>query len=873
MADELILNRYRPLAKAGTGAFGTVQVAWDTTIQRKVAIKSIRLSAADAYALSQDTARTTPASGDAGAVTGAGQAFASSGEADMFGNAVLGQMAQGLSDEAAGEGTYYGNGGWGNGEGEGAAYYGNGGWDAPAADTYNYGEGAAAGEYDEGATYEDTYAETATYDDAPTEKPSRIRFFGKKFGTGTVKLSPEELGRNPGKGVTPISSGRTSSPSAPSSSASADADEEDAPRYTQHFLTDLPGLDEARTAALLSDANIVAVYDFQVVGRTAYLIMEYVEGMTLTRFLRDYDEQLSLDVIAAVFHDVAHALSVAHGSGVLHLDIKPDNVLIDKRGQVKVTDFGLATLVDAQGYGLAGGGTIGYMPPEQMRQEQLDARTDEWALASIAYEMLAGVNPFVNANTLDEALELIDEAELVLPSLCWHGLDARVDDAIFMAMDPERDGRYDSVAEFAEALQPCLGNVAAGHGVLAEVVGGAKTDNLLETAGGSMLVGGAGGAGVAGVAGAGGGSNPRATREAIIAENQRIAAAEAYATGAGVSSQYQPVYVAPSAQNGEGAAASASSASSSEKKQKTPPKPTATRARGHFFGIWGRIFSAVLSGGIMLLACVNIPVFSHLSNAVLTSLVRNILPAAMNVVALTNPVLWVFVAIVMVLGAIRPTWAVLGAMAFFGVSLCWSANFLLGAVGLVATGLWWYVTAQHGAAQANCGLAYPVLGSAGLSPFAPMITGVGMGVLDAAVTAVFGVVVCMCLACLGSGDILNWQLVLYGVFSADDVAAGFDATVSNVRNWIIALGWIAAAVVGGVCTMPRWRWMNVVGAVASGLIVLGTLLYGTWLASGQASWMPETAELVKALICWAVAIAVSAIFVPEPRKPKKPPAE
>ena len=97
---------------------------------------------------------------------------------------------------------------------------------------------------------------------------------------------------------------------------------------------------------------------------------------------------------AAVFGSVAHALEVAHENQVLHLDIKPDDVLINRQGQVKVTDFGLATLADAGGFGAAGGCTIGYMPLEQMRGVSLDARCDEWALASVTYEMLAGENPF-----------------------------------------------------------------------------------------------------------------------------------------------------------------------------------------------------------------------------------------------------------------------------------------------------------------------------------------------------------------------------------------------------------------------------------------------------------------------------------------------
>lgn len=237
----------------------------------------------------------------------------------------------------------------------------------------------------------------------------------------------------------------------------------------------VPGLDEARTAALLSDANIVAVYDFEVQGSTAYLIMEYVEGMTLTQLLEECGDRLTLDVVAAVFSSVAHALGIAHENQVLHLDIKPDNILIDRKGQVKVTDFGIAKLAGAGGFGSAGGGTIGYMPLEQMRGELLDVRCDEWALASVAYEMLTGENPFL-ADDLAHAEAAIEDAELVLPSLCWDDLDDQIDDVLFYALDPDREERYDTVADFAEEMEKFLGDPKRGRRQLAQLVGAARSD-------------------------------------------------------------------------------------------------------------------------------------------------------------------------------------------------------------------------------------------------------------------------------------------------------------------------------------------------------------------------------------------------------------
>ena len=235
----------------------------------------------------------------------------------------------------------------------------------------------------------------------------------------------------------------------------------------------IPGLQEARMVVKLPDENIVTVYDCVLRGNTAYIIMEYVEGKTLAQIMDESGDRMTLDVIAAVFSSVAHALDVAHGSEMLHLDIKPDNVIINKKGIVKVTDFGLATLTDASGQGTAGGGTIGYMPLEQMRQQPLDARTDEWALASLTYEMISGDNPFF-ASDLDAAEAAIEDAELVLPSLCWDELDSGIDDVMFNALDLNPGDRYPSVAEFAEELAPYLGDAKKGKKQLADIVRGVE---------------------------------------------------------------------------------------------------------------------------------------------------------------------------------------------------------------------------------------------------------------------------------------------------------------------------------------------------------------------------------------------------------------
>ena len=414
---QLILNRYKPLAKAGAGGFGTVQVAWDTRIQRKVAIKCIPLSEAELLRAALPGADVLDVSPDEPGESSVGsQDFGGASSTRATGSAASSATAVDPADVPPWE-------------------------DLPE-------EAGFAGAEDAG--------DSGSFDTPAEPTNASAREAGSGFaGPSRVDSFPSQL--LPGQSV--------------SLTDAADP----ASRPLVRTLSRIPGLDEARTAAMLSDPSIVAVYDFEIQDSTAYLIMEYVEGITLTELLRDHDDRLTLDVVAAVFDAVAHALEVAHENGVLHLDIKPDNILINASGQVKVTDFGLATLADAQGFGVAGGGTIGYMPLEQMRQENLDARCDEWALASVTYEMLAGENPFLAPN-LFQAQEAIEDGELVLPSLCWDNLDSAADDPIFYALDPEREERYETVADFAEELSPFLGDPAKGRAELADVVAGPEEE-------------------------------------------------------------------------------------------------------------------------------------------------------------------------------------------------------------------------------------------------------------------------------------------------------------------------------------------------------------------------------------------------------------
>ena len=401
---QLILNRYRPMLEAGTGGFATVQVAWDTQMQRKVAIKCIELTRAASDPSSDEAAN---------------------------------EVSAPLDDRAS----------------------------AGGSPSRNRSDRAHVEDLRSGASSVPTRVvrpeDIPPWEDLPEEAPNDA--------DATCVMSPRSKAEH-GAGFPPAADAGDSS-----SAGSVDTsgpDNSDNPNGSGSIdAADVPGLAEARAIAQFNDQNIVTVYNFEVEGSMAYLIMEYVEGVTLEQFLRDHDGDLTLDIIASVFSSVAHALEVAHSRNILHLDIKPANVLINRQGEVKVTDFGLATLADAGGVGTAGGGTIGYMPPEQMRAEPLDARCDEWALASLTYEMLTGGNPFI-AKDLPHAEAAIENAELVLPSLLWEDVDEGIDDVIFYALDPDASERYDTVKDFEEELLPYLGNRREGKKQLAFLVNG-----------------------------------------------------------------------------------------------------------------------------------------------------------------------------------------------------------------------------------------------------------------------------------------------------------------------------------------------------------------------------------------------------------------
>jgi len=191
---------------------------------------------------------------------------------------------------------------------------------------------------------------------------------------------------------------------------------------------------EARASARLSHPDIVAVYDQGEDDGQAFLVMEYVPGATLRAVLRDRG-RLSAGEALAVMDHVLAALAAAHQAGLVHRDVKPENVLVTADGRVKVADFGLARAVSGHHLTLADGALLGspaYLAPEQVRDGTADARTDVYAAGIMLFELLTGRPPYVGEHAVAVANQRLSE-DVPPPSSVASGIPSDIDELVLAA--------------------------------------------------------------------------------------------------------------------------------------------------------------------------------------------------------------------------------------------------------------------------------------------------------------------------------------------------------------------------------------------------------------------------------------------------------
>ena len=222
---------------------------------------------------------------------------------------------------------------------------------------------------------------------------------------------------------------------------------------------------EAKFASALNHPNIITIHEIGEIDGTHFITTEYIEGETLKTRLEK--ESLTLKSILDIVLQVASALDAAHRAGIVHRDIKPDNIMVRNDGIVKVLDFGLVKLtvpnrseVDTEGQTkiLVNTredvimGTVGYMSPEQARGQETDARTDLWSLGCVLYEMLTRQQPF-QGETMTDVLANIVIREPT--SILAHRSDApaELERIVAKAVRKNRDERYQSAKELLSDLQ------------------------------------------------------------------------------------------------------------------------------------------------------------------------------------------------------------------------------------------------------------------------------------------------------------------------------------------------------------------------------------------------------------------------------------
>lgn len=163
---------------------------------------------------------------------------------------------------------------------------------------------------------------------------------------------------------------------------------------------------EAQVCAQLTHPNIVEIYDFKVSDEATYLVLEYVKGKNLTELMGGefFPVEVALSILIQILHGIGHA----HSNGIVHRDIKPDNILISDHGQVKISDFGLAFIEGSHSLTRQGMviGTPSYMSPEQAAGKKIDFRSDIFSVGTTAFEMLTGINVY-KSETLTECLRKI----------------------------------------------------------------------------------------------------------------------------------------------------------------------------------------------------------------------------------------------------------------------------------------------------------------------------------------------------------------------------------------------------------------------------------------------------------------------------------
>lgn len=212
---------------------------------------------------------------------------------------------------------------------------------------------------------------------------------------------------------------------------------------------------EAQITSSLSHDNIISVYDYYEKSGEYYIVMEMVEGPTLEQYIRE--NQISVSEALGIFKDIASALAYAHEKQVIHRDLKPSNILIDSNGMIKVTDFGIAKLVNASNLTMdnTSAGTPIIMSPEQIKGKGVTYKSDIFALGVVLYFLLTGKMPF-DGEHVGEIVHKITHLEPIEPSKLNNEISADLEFIILKALAKRPEDRFEDVNKLSLAIDELI---------------------------------------------------------------------------------------------------------------------------------------------------------------------------------------------------------------------------------------------------------------------------------------------------------------------------------------------------------------------------------------------------------------------------------
>ena len=211
---------------------------------------------------------------------------------------------------------------------------------------------------------------------------------------------------------------------------------------------------EARSVARLRHPRVLEIYDFSGEGSTeAFIAAELLTGPTLKQW-REKTQDVPAEIAACFVIEIARALEAAHEAKIVHRDVKPENVLLHEDREIKLTDFGIADMVDSQSMTATGQilGSPGHMAPEQIEGKDTDERTDLFSLGTVLYYLATGRLPFTGRNPY-QVLKRIVDSEYADPLRVNPAIGGRMRAIIVKSLAKEADDRYQSAVELREALE------------------------------------------------------------------------------------------------------------------------------------------------------------------------------------------------------------------------------------------------------------------------------------------------------------------------------------------------------------------------------------------------------------------------------------